>query len=184
MSKIDEAYKFYKKHIHDKKKIELLQKHNLRTTGFVPAILWELFCSILTGKKGGGATGADLQGWEVKSSVLGNSFEYQYHLHGGREKLKKDCEVSHLFCSYAPSYEEVVVKVMTGSSLADRYFKKWLPLYEKNYDRTVPDGVRRQRFRKSVAYNCVKNDGKTILKIKDTELTYRNDNLLNEFLSI
>src|SRR5471030_1789194 len=79
-STIDNAYSFYTRHIYDEEIIYLLQQHNLKVAGHVPSVIWELFGSILTGRIGNGTTGADLQGWEVKSSTWGGAFEYQYHL--------------------------------------------------------------------------------------------------------
>ncbi|GFD67923.1 hypothetical protein [Alteromonas sp. KUL106] len=174
MDNIDKAYDFYSKHIYDKEKIKLLREYNLKTAGFVPSVLWELFGALITGKKGTGLTGADLEGWEVKSSVERGSFEYQYHLNTGRPKLIEDCGVSHLFCSYSKDYKNVFVRMMTGEELRESYFDKWLPEYELNYDRSIESTARRQRFRRSIPFGHVSKNGKLVLEIKNTELVYKN----------
>jgi hypothetical protein len=65
---IDMAYEFYCKHICDIEKIRLLDYYGLKVSGFVPSVLWELFGAMLTGRKGRGGVGADLDGWEIKSA--------------------------------------------------------------------------------------------------------------------
>ncbi|WGY48388.1 hypothetical protein [Vibrio sp. ABG19] len=174
MDSIDKAYEFYKKHIYDEDKISLLVEHNLKIAGVVPSVLWELFGSIITGKNGTGVTGADLEGWEVKSSVDRSSFEYQYHLNTGQQKLHEDCTVKHLFCSYSKDYKDVTVRVMDGQQLRHDYFDKWLPLYESNYNKRVDSSLRRQRFRKSIPYGYVSKNAKVVFEIKNTELVYKN----------
>ena len=59
MSKIDDAFKFYKKHIYDEEKISLLKKYNLKIAGSVPSVLWELFGAILTGRSGAALLSGD-----------------------------------------------------------------------------------------------------------------------------
>jgi len=181
VSSIDKAYKFYSRHIYDKEKIKLLTKHNLKIAGSVPSVLWELFGALLTERSGAGTTGADLQGWEVKSAKEGGSYEYQYHLNTGAAKLKEDCEVNHLFFTYSETYKNVVVRAMNGASLKGSYFKLWEPEYNKNYDSSVPKEQRRQRFRKSIAFGYVEENGSLVLEIKDGKLVYRDDAIISKF---
>ncbi len=178
MSNIDDAFLIYKKHIYDKEKIYLLGKHNLKIAGCVPSVLWELFGATLTGRLGNGVIGADLKGWEVKSAKKGASFEYQYHLNTGLSKLKEDCVVSHLFCSYSESYNDVAVRAIKGSKLKGKYFDEWLPLYRENYDKDVPAGKRRQRFRKSISNGYVESHGLIIMNIVNGEIVERGDDAL------
>ncbi len=103
------AFEFYQKHINRTDFIKLLNSHGLKTSGSVPSIAWELFGSILTGKKGKFGYGADLEGVEIKSAFVGSSFEYQYHLNTGLDKLKEDQAVDHFFCSYALDYQSFLV---------------------------------------------------------------------------
>ncbi|HEG0621217.1 TPA: hypothetical protein SB604_002656 [Yersinia enterocolitica] len=180
-STLDDAYSFYANHIYDEEIINLLQQHNLKVAGYVPSVIWELFGSILTGRKGNGITGADLQGWEVKSSTWGGSFEYQYHLNTGEHKLHEDCVVNHLFCSYSPNYREVVVKVIPGPELKERFFDVWLPEYLTNYDRTALSTARRQRFRKAIPFGFVQQNGRTLLEVRGGIMYSKNDSLLEEF---
>lgn len=181
MSSIDEAFKFYSRHIYDEEKISLLTKYNLKIAGSVPSVLWELFGALLTERSGVGTTGADLQGWEVKSAKEGGSYEYQYHLNTGAEKLKEDCEVNHLFCTYSETYKDVVVRVMQGSDLENTYFKVWEPDYFKNYGASVPDEQRRQRFRKSISFGYVEENGTLVLKVEGGKLIYRDDAVIPGF---
>lgn len=106
---IKEAFAFYKKFIYNEEKQLLLTKHSLHVAGSVPAVDWELFGAILTGDKGKLGYGADLEHFEIKSSVLGGSFEYQYHLNGGKQKLLDDMVVDHIFISYTPDYKNITV---------------------------------------------------------------------------
>jgi len=178
MSSIDKAFDLYCHHIYDEEKIRLLTENNLKVAGSVSSVMWELFGALLTERSGEGVTGVDLQGWEVKSAKDGGSYEYQYHLNTGAAKLKEDCEVNHLFCTYSETYKDVVVRVMSGKDLATNFFKRWEPEYLKNYDVSVPDAERRQRFRKSISFGFVKKNGVLVFEIENGKLTYRDDNVI------
>ncbi|HCG6983257.1 TPA: hypothetical protein NJ311_003617 [Vibrio parahaemolyticus] len=180
---IGAAFAFYRKHIHKVELINLLEEHRLKVPGLVPSVLWELFASILTGQKGTGNTGADLQGWEVKSATMNSSFEYQYHLNTGLEKLEEDCIVNHLFCSYSKDYSKVNVMVMKGNDLAIPYFHQWRNGYEHNYDRNVDASTRRQRYRKAIPYGHVKRNGEVILTIENGQLIFQNPEILEKYIS-
>ena len=181
MNKINSAFSFYSTHIYDEAKISLLREHKLKIAGSVPSVMWELFGAILTGRSGAGTTGADLNGWEVKSAKEGSSFEYQYHLNTGAEKLKEDCLVNHLFCSYSETYKDVVVRTIKGDDLTASFFKAWEPDYLKNYDASASKSERRQRFRKNISSGYVVTHGQVILKIKDGLVVERHDALLDIF---
>ncbi|MCF6337823.1 MAG: hypothetical protein L3J84_07695 [Gammaproteobacteria bacterium] len=181
MSSIDTAFQFYSRHIYDEEKIELLVQHHLKIAGSVPAVLWELFGALLTERPGTGSTGADLLGWEIKSAKEGGSYEYQYHLNTGAVKLKEDCEVNHLFCSYSETYKDVVVRTIKGDDLAEKYFKAWQPDYFNNYDSSVPKEQRRQRFRRSISFGYVETNGCLIMKVEDGKLVYRDDKVIPKF---
>ncbi|MBU0654001.1 MAG: hypothetical protein KJ914_02595 [Gammaproteobacteria bacterium] len=177
MSGIDEAFQFYQRHILDEEKLGLLKAHNLKVTGSVPSVIWELFGAILTGRSSTGVTGADLSGWEIKSAKTGASYEYQYHLNTGTHKLEEDLQVNHLFCTYSDTYTDVVVRAMQGLELAS-YFSKWQPEYQTNYDKSVPSTQRRQRFRRNIPAGFVKTNGVLILEIRDGALVERNDTII------
>jgi len=181
MSSIDDAYKLYINHIYDEEKIRLLAKYNLKIAGSVSSVLWELFGSILTERPGSGLIGADLIGWEVKSAKNGGSYEYQYHLNTGLLKLKEDCEVNHLFCAYSETYKNVFVRVIQGKKLTETFFNSWKPEYLKNYDVSAPNSQRRQRFRKNIPFGYIEKNGVLVLKIRDGNLVYRDDNVIAEF---
>jgi hypothetical protein len=178
MSSIDKAYELYTRHIYDEEKIKLLSEYNLKIAGSVPSVLWELLGALLTERSGSGLTGADLLGWEVKSAKVGGSFEYQYHLNTGIAKLREDCEVNHLFCTYSETYKDVAVRVMQGVDLAEKYFKVWEPDYLKNYNISVPVSQRRQRFRKNIPFGYVEKNGILVLKIEDGAITFRDDSVI------
>lgn len=185
MSSLDRAYQLYISHIYDEEKIKLLSEHNLKIAGSVPSVMWELFGALLTERRGSGLTGADLLGWEVKSAKFGGSFEYQYHLNTGVAKLKEDCVVNHLFCTYSETYKDVVVRVISGKNLSEKFFRAWEPEYLKNYDTSVPVSQRRQRFRKNISFGYVEANGKLVLKIENGVIVFRDDYIipkLNEAL--
>ena len=178
MNSIDNAFELYARHIYDEEKIRLLTEHNLKIAGSVPPVLWELFGALLTERSGSGLIGPDLLGWEVKSEKEGGSYEYQYHRNTGAAKLKEDCEVNHLFCTYSKTYKDIVVRVMRGQDLAGNYFKSWEPNYLENYNGAVPNSQRRQRFRKSISFGHVETNGILVLKIENSTLTFIDDSVI------
>lgn len=162
---IVEAFDFYRHHILNLELQALLTAHNLTVAGVVPSRLWELFGSILTGDRAKGGYGSDLEHYEIKSSIDGGSFEYQYHLNGGKQKLLDDMVVDHLFISYSADYSTIEVRFIEGVKLKP-IFKSWMPGLVKNYS----GKNRKQRYRKSVAYGVVKKEGRLILRIEGGKL--------------
>lgn len=181
MSNIDKAFNLYERHIYDEEKIKLLKDHGLKVAGSVPSVMWELFGSILTGRIAEGTTGADLNGWEVKSAKQGGSYEYQYHLNTGAEKLDDDSQINHLFFTYSEDYQDVTVRAIQGVDLADRFFNVWKPLYATNYDKNAPNGMRRQRFRKNIPFRYVETNGELVLKIIQGKLIFKDDSVITRF---
>lgn len=180
MGKIDDAYEIYQKYIFDESLNKLLTDSNLPIPGSVASVRWELFGSKLTGRNRVQNTGADLNGCEVKSAKTGGSFEYQYHLNTGAEKLKDDCKVNHIFCTYSETYKDVTVYAIKGEQLAAKHFEKWIDGYLKNYE-ISSTGTKLQRFRKTIPYGYVKKNGKIILTIVNSKLEIRNHELLENF---
>lgn len=170
------AFEFYLNHINRTDFFQLLNSRGLKTSGSVPSIAWELFGSILTGKRGKSGYGADLEGVEIKSAIEGGSFEYQYHLNTGPDKLKEDRSVDHFFCSYAPDYLSFKVYLVGGKKLAP-YIDKWIPEYLKNYNKSegataLEASSRRQRFRRSVSFGWVKKCGRLVMKVDGGRLVF------------
>ena len=168
------AFAFYQTHINRSDFFQLLKKHNLKTSGSVPSITWELFGSVLTGQKGTSGYGADLEGIEIKSAIAGSSFEYQYHFNTGLDKLMEDQIVDHFFCSYSADYQSFQVYFADGESLSP-FFSKWIPEYLKNYNKavgsaSVENSERRQRFRRSIPFGWVSRNGHLIMKVADGKL--------------
>lgn len=159
--RIKEAYEFYLKVIYNKEVQELLSEHNLPVTGSVSPIYWELFGAMLTGDRGKDGYGADLQNHEVKSSVDGASFEYQYHLNSGEAKIAEDSLINHIFISYSPNYENLDVRLVKGHQLAQT-FDGWKEGLLKNYN----GDNRKQRYRKSIAFGRVKTMGTIIMQVR------------------
>lgn len=180
MSGVDAAYAIYRRYIHDVERIRLLQQYQLKVAGSVPSVIWELFSAVLTERSGAGNTGADLVGWEVKSATEGGSYEYQYHLHTGLEKLAEDCRVNHLFCSYSQDYARVVVKAMRGEALAQVFFRRWEPEYRANYDHGVAASQRRQRFRRAIPQGHVMQHGQNVLIIEHGEVVEQNATIIQQ----
>lgn len=159
------AYEFYREHILNEERQTLLAEHNLPTTGSVPSIDWELLAAILTGDQGKAGYGSDLMHYEVKSSVAGSGFEYQYHLNGGEAKLLEDMAVDHIFFSYSKDYRHIEVRLVRGAQFR-KTFKSWLPGLKENYR----GSNRKQRYRKGISYGIVTTEGKLVLKIEDGRL--------------
>lgn len=158
---LEEAFAYYDKHINRTERFDLLEAYHLPVPGSVPPIDWELFGAIMTGSKGTPGYGADLENYEVKSAIEGNSFEYQYHLHGGLTKLEEDIVVQHIFISYSRDYLNVTVRIVPGQVLA-AIFEAWRPKLLENYTGENP----RQRFRRSISFGTVKKEGVVVMEIK------------------
>ncbi|WP_169267303.1 MULTISPECIES: hypothetical protein [Brasilonema] len=165
--RIQQAYDFYRKFIYNEELISLLREYNIRIPGSISPQLWELFGAILTGDTGTGSYGADLSNYEVKSSIDGNAFEYQYHLRTGRGKLLKDMTVDHLFVSYSRDYRNVTVRQLGGDFLSE-IFRSWLPGLEERYG--TQEFLR--RYRKNISNSTVKVHGRVVMSIKDGMLTF------------
>ncbi len=163
--RIRQAHDFYRKFIYNEELQALLREHHLHVAGSVPSVLWELFGAILTGDDGKPGYGSDLEHHEVKSAQGRGSFEYQYHLHGGRQKLIEDSAVDHLFISYSPDYRDLGVRVMKGAELKER-FDGWMPGLIANYEGESP----KQRYRRSVPFGVVSKTGELILQVRGGEL--------------
>lgn len=168
------AFDFYQMHINRTDLFQLLKERNLKTSGSVPSITWELFGSILTGQRGKGGYGADLEGIEIKSAIMGSAFEYQYHLNTGLHKLTEDKVVDHFFCSYSADYQSFQVYFVNGK-LLEPFFDKWIPEYIKNYKKAedatgLEASERRQRFRRSVPFGWVIRNGRLVMQVVNAKL--------------
>ncbi|MUG91765.1 hypothetical protein F7734_04425 [Scytonema sp. UIC 10036] len=170
--RILEAYEFYRKFIYNEELINLLREYNIRIPGSISPQIWELFGAILTGDRGTGTYGADLSNYEVKSSIDGNSFEYQYHLRTGRDKLLKDMTVDHLFVSYSRDYRNVTVRQLRGDFLSE-IFRSWLPGLEERYGAQESN----RRYRKNISNSTVKTHGQVVMSIQDGVLIFPQEQL-------
>ena len=162
---VHEAHDFYIKYIYNEEHQKLLSEHGFNTAGSIAPVNWELFASILTGDSGKGGYGSDLTHFEVKSAVNRNSFEYQYHLNGGKTKLKDDMVVNHIYISYSRDYKDIEVRLVEGKLLKPT-FESWLPGLIANYE----GSNRKQRYRKSISFGFVAANGVTVLKTSGGKL--------------
>ncbi len=124
---------------------------------------WEVFASMLVkdlGRKFG--AGIDLANHEVKSAKRGGSYEYQYHKNTGLGKLAKDIEVGHLFFDYFDNLREVDLRYLHGSKMVE-FFGKWRDEFPNPYG---------QRYRKSIPYGFVKQNGTLLMTLKDGEVVF------------
>jgi hypothetical protein len=158
------AYEFYKEYLLDvlRQKTMLYDTYGFKTVGCVTSQDWELFGAILLNDRAkGGDVGSDLQHYEVKSAVTGNSFEYQYHRNHGLEKLEEDMQVDHLFISYDRDYAGVTVRLVSAAAL-QRTFLSWRPGLIRNYQGDNP----KLRYRRSVSYGFVERNGAILMEIR------------------
>lgn len=161
----EEAYHFYFNHFINIEKQKIIKRYNFPITGSISSFDWELLGAILTGEKRSEGYGSDLGRFEIKSAVWGNSFEYQYHLNRGKEKLLEDMAVGHVFISYSRDYKDITVRFVYGLQLS-KQFITWIPDLLKNYRGSNP----RQRYRKSINFSYVTEIGIVIMKIRDGQL--------------
>jgi hypothetical protein len=166
---IDKAYQFYKKYLLEgaRDKADIYREYGFKEPQ-VASNDWEVFGAILLKDKAKPGDGSDLEMHEIKSAIVGNSFEYQYHKNHGLDKLQEDTTVSHVFISYSRGYGDIEVRFLEGSQLAS-IFNEWRPEYIKNYQ----EG--RQRFRKSISYGFVQQHGKIIFKVTNGEMNQQED---------
>lgn len=144
-------------------KLRLYRARGVHSAGAAMASDWEVFASILVrdlGKKL--AAGIDLSEYEVKSAFDGGSYEYQYHKRTGKEKLKSDAEVGHLFFNHRNNLRHVDLRYAHGSSMKE-HFQKWLHEYPDPYP---------QRYRKNIPFNWVKKNATLLMTLEDGEVAY------------
>jgi hypothetical protein len=164
---VQEAYSFYKKFIldHSRDKAKIYGRYGFTLQGSVSSKDWEVFSAILINDQARRGDGADLTNYEIKFAVIGGSFEYQYHRNRGLDKLTEDRNIDHIFVSRNENYMNVEVWLIDRAKMTST-FDKWLPELLENYET-----AERQRFRRSVTYGFVKNQGIRLLEISDGVLT-------------
>jgi hypothetical protein len=116
-------------------KLRLYDARGVRSAGKVMSSDWEVFASILVkdvGKKLG--KGIDLSRHEVKSAEKGGAYEYQYHKDTGRQKLRDDAQVAHLFFDHSDNLRKVELRYIDGRLMQKPYFGKWLREFPINSD--------------------------------------------------
>ena len=124
---------------------------------------WEVFASTLVkdiGRKLG--AGVDLSEHEVKSALDGGNYEYQYHKNTGKEKLRKDMEVGHLFFDHRDFLRHVDLRYAHGSQMKE-FFTKWLKEFPNPYQ---------QRYRKNIPFHWVKENGILLMTLTNGEVTH------------
>ena len=161
------AYKYYSKFIYQPEKFQEYKKRGFKVQ--VPYQDWEVFGSYLTGEKKQCHIGIDLHNFEIKSAKQGSSFEYQYHRFGGVKKLEKDADSKHLFVSYSNEYKDITVRLVHGTDL-NYIFQSWKPGLIQNYKSS------KQRYRKSIPYRVIVDQGEVIMRIKGGSLDFHIDN--------
>ncbi|KAA3656740.1 MAG: hypothetical protein DWQ04_30210 [Chloroflexi bacterium] len=165
---IKQAYDFYKKYIlqHTTEKSKIYTQYGFTLQGSVGSKDWEVFAAILLDDKARPGDGADLMNHEVKSAIIGSSFEYQYHKFHGVEKLEEDRKVDHVFIARGRDYLDIEIWLVNKLQMII-YFDAWLPELLENYKNNL-----RQRFRRSVPYSHITQHGKLILTINEGKLIY------------
>lgn len=165
---VQEAYSFYRTYILDysRDKAEIYEQYGFSRQGSVGSKDWEVFVAILLNDRARRGDGADLQNYEVKSAVIGSSFEYQYHRDSGLDKLTDDREVDHVFVARDENYMNVEVWLVEHTNMIS-IFERWLPELLQNYET-----AERQRFRRSVTYGFVRSQGIRLMEISAGEVTY------------
>lgn len=165
---VQEAFSFYRTYIleYSRDKTEIYRKYGFSLQGSVGSKDWEVFAAILLNDRARRGDGADLVNYEVKSAVIGGSFEYQYHRNRGLNKLTDDRDVDHIFVARSETYTNVEIWLVERSRMVPT-FDRWLPELLQNYET-----IERQRFRRSVTYGFVRSQGIRLLEIRAGELTY------------
>jgi hypothetical protein len=124
---------------------------------------WEVFASILVGDVGSKlAAGIDLAQYEVKSASDGGSYEYQYHKNTGKQKLRNDQRVGHLFFDHRDNLRHVDLRYAHGDSMKE-FFQEWVRDYPDPY---------LQRYRRSIPFSWVRKNATLIMTLEDGEITF------------
>jgi len=165
---VQDAYSFYRRFIleYSQDKAEIYERYGFTVQGSVGSKDWEVFTAILLNDRARRGDGADLMNYEVKSAVIGSSFEYQYHRNHGLDKLTNDKSVDHIFIARNEVYTNIEVWLVERTKMLST-FDQWLPELRQNYEAKA-----RQRFRRSVTYRFVKRQGIKLLGISEGLLTY------------
>lgn len=145
-------------------KLRIYGARKIREGSVVTPSDWEVFASMLVNDVGSKlGSGIDLVNFEVKSAKGRGSFEYQYHKLSGKAKLQKDSAAGHLFFSYSDNLRKVELRYLHGSQLSS-FFQTWLDEYPAEYTQ--------QRFRRSIPYRYVADNGKLLMRLEDGEVTF------------
>lgn len=165
------ALAFYQRFILDysQDKSAIYEQYGFTLQGSIGSKDWEVFAAILMEDRASPGNGADLENYEVKSALIGNSFEYQYHRNRGLEKLQDERAVDHLFVARSNTYQDVEVWLVDRAALIAT-FDRWLPEIQENYQ-----AESRQRFRRSVTYRFVTMNGTQLMDIKNGALVESAD---------
>ena len=179
------AHSFYFKYIYQEnlELVFLCDKYNFESKAPY-SWKWELFGATLVGDKRKKIVdedasprehkGADLTNHEIKSSIDGHAFEYQYHPDSWQEKLREDRRVMHVYVSYSEDYKDITVRTLTGDQL-EPYFQEWEPELLAYWTDDENKKISNKRFRRNIPFSKVRNEGRIICAIKNTELFYSNN---------
>jgi hypothetical protein len=161
-----EAFEFYRDFIlnYSQRKSEIYKRYGFTLQGSIGSKDWEVFAAILLNDRARPGDGADLMNYEVKSAVAGSGFEYQYHKKHGLEKLKEDQKVDHVFVARSHDFQEIEVWLVQRKAIHP-IFEDWRPALLENYQNPI-----RQRFRRSVSYRFVLENGRLLLQISNGQL--------------
>jgi len=145
-------------------KLRLYDARGVRPGGVAMSSDWEVLASILVNDLGTKlGAGIDLAGHEVKSAENGGSYEYQYHKVTGKQKLLKDMEVGHLYFDHSSNLRHVDLRYAHGSWMKKLFFEPWLRDFPEPYQ---------QRYRKSIPFKWVKENGILLMTFTDGEVTF------------
>lgn len=163
---IADAFSFYEQFIlkYSQNKAQIYKRYGFTLQGSIGSRDWEVLAAILLDDRARVGGGADLMNYEIKSAVIGNSFEYQYHKNTGIKKLNADKMVDHVFISRNETYTHVAVWLVGRAHLIP-IFDRWRPELESNYE-----SITRQRFRRSVSHGFVCQHGQKIFSISEGQL--------------
>lgn len=145
-------------------KLRLYEARGVRSVGKAQPSDWEVFASILVkdlGTKLG--KGVDLSHHEVKSAENAGSYEYQYHKKSGKDKLLEDMQKGHLFFDHRDNLRMVDLRYASGKQLS-KFFERWLE--------ELPDPYEGQRFRRSVPFSWVRDNGTRLMSLRDGEVEF------------
>lgn len=148
---LEQANDYFTKFIQCSEQEEDYQKRGLMRK--VDSSAWEYFAALLTDDYGSHGGCTDLIQAEVKSSLIGGSFMYQYHRNRNSVKYKAESKAWHIYIQYSKGYTNARVYMVSPESFVK--MRKTIPNWTIENVKNCWQSKDRQRCQHNVPYERV-----------------------------